>query len=1079
MEHQQSLKQIKTIIHCADIHIRLLQRHDEYKYVFSKFYSDLKKFDSTTSILVIAGDLFHVKNTLTPESVDIAVNFLETCANILPVIIIPGNHDFMISNRNRLDTISPIIEALHNDNIVYLKESGYYIYRNLVFNHFSAFDEFTPENFVKYDDIPSNVINSADHIIALCHCGIDGAINSMGIQLSNKNITLELFDKHDIAILGDIHKPQILQLHSKNKRKPKVIYSGSLIQQNYGETLLEHGYIVWDLENNYDTSFISLENKYGYFTVNILDNKVITNISNEQLPENIRLRIVHKNTEQYVIQDFLSDFKNKYNVIETSIINSDSDSMTETEKSNVLIKNIFDINYQKELIIKFLKSKNINDNVLNKIITLNEKCWSNLDIKEDECYGIIWKPIKFEFSNMFSYAENNVIDFTKLSGIIGLFARNAEGKSSIWEAITYCIFDKFSKGYKAIDVLNNRSTHFSCKFTFEINDERYVIEKNGKLTSSKNVVQNMSFYKIKDDTIIPLNGEMKQKTSAIVKYYLGNYDDFILTTLSVQNSKYGTFVDLGQSDRKELLSQFLGLKIFNELYDIAKSDSVYKHCLFTLNEYDLDKLVQDRDLQVEYIENVNRNIHEIENEINIKKKEIDNLNIQLIDLKSKYIPLDNIETCIINIDNNTNQKNIIIDKIKSLKCELDEKLDNISEIKNSILVKKDKIKKELNQRGFDENHDISEIKQKYHELNESKQLKLNEIDKFKVIVLNKLNKIKCLDHYEYDENCEYCKNNIFVKDAFQAKEELKTDKITSKKLLSEYNTLNSQINDLKYIDDIIAIKESIEKLEVVLLQSEKDYFSDKEKIDKFNKELETINSNIQKYVDYKKTIESNNDITLKSNDVQKQLNLLNVDLNNLNNSLIQLHSKKSYAISQKEKYEEKIKDYNESDDIINVYNLYLSCVDKNGIPFNIIKDSIKYIENIANDVLRQIVEFKIKLSVISSNISVKIIYDEYSDNGWGLESCSGMEKFISSLAIRIALISISNLPRANILCIDEGFGCIDNTHLAMIGNLFNYLRAKFDFVWIISHLEQMKDLVDMQIDIHKENGYSILKPNNC
>ena len=35
---------------------------------------------------------------------------------------------------------------------------------------------------------------------------------------------------------------------------------------------------------------------------------------------------------------------------------------------------------------------------------------------------------------MFSYGEDNVVDFTKLNGIIGLFAPNASGKSALLDA---------------------------------------------------------------------------------------------------------------------------------------------------------------------------------------------------------------------------------------------------------------------------------------------------------------------------------------------------------------------------------------------------------------------------------------------------------------------------------------------------------------------------------------------------------------------------------------------------------------------------------------------------------------------
>ena len=45
-----------------------------------------------------------------------------------------------------------------------------------------------------------------------------------------------------------------------------------------------------------------------------------------------------------------------------------------------------------------------------------------------------------EFDNMFSYGKKNVIDFTKLNGVIGVVAPNHSGKSALIDVIAYTIF---------------------------------------------------------------------------------------------------------------------------------------------------------------------------------------------------------------------------------------------------------------------------------------------------------------------------------------------------------------------------------------------------------------------------------------------------------------------------------------------------------------------------------------------------------------------------------------------------------------------------------------------------------------
>ena len=102
-----------------------------------------------------------------------------------------------------------------------------------------------------------------------------------------------------------------------------------------------------------------------------------------------------------------------------------------------------------------------------------------------------------------------------------------------------------------------------------------------------------------------------------------------------------------------------------------------------------------------------------------------------------------------------------------------------------------------------------------------------------------------------------------------------------------------------------------------------------------------------------------------------------------------------------------------------------------------------------------------------------LTYIKYGDNNqWPLEMTSGMEKFISSLAIRVALINISSLPRPTFLAIDEGFGNLDTNNINSIAMLFDYLKTEFDFILIISHIDIMRDMVDDLIEINRTGSVS-------
>jgi len=127
------------------------------------------------------------------------------------------------------------------------------------------------------------------------------------------------------------------------------------------------------------------------------------------------------------------------------------------------------------------------------------------------------------------------------------------------------------------------------------------------------------------------------------------------------------------------------------------------------------------------------------------------------------------------------------------------------------------------------------------------------------------------------------------------------------------------------------------------------------------------------------------------------------------------------------------------------------------------------VEEEVNIILSQIVEFKIKFETDGKNI---LTYIQYDKSSWPLEMTSGMEKFISSLAIRVALINVSNLPRPNFLAIDEGFGNLDSDNLNSMFMLFDYLKTEFNFIMVISHLDALKDASDGLFEINVDKGFS-------
>ncbi len=152
------------------------------------------------------------------------------------------------------------------------------------------------------------------------------------------------------------------------------------------------------------------------------------------------------------------------------------------------------------------------------------------------------------------------------------------------------------------------------------------------------------------------------------------------------------------------------------------------------------------------------------------------------------------------------------------------------------------------------------------------------------------------------------------------------------------------------------------------------------------------------------------------------------------------------------------------------YQYYMDAIKRDGIPYELISKALPTIEGAVNDILAQIVDFSMILEMDGKNVNCYIVYDD--DNVWPLELSSGMERFISSLAMRVGLINVSNLPAANFLAIDEGWGTMDSDNLNSVYNLFQFLKSQFQFTMIVSHIDSMRDAVDTLLEIKKEDKFS-------
>jgi len=233
---------IKKIVHFSDLHIRLYKDHDLYRSILESAIEQWKVLSPDR--IVFTGDLVHSKNQMTPELIEFVAWILTECANISKTIIIPGNHDFLTNNIERLDALTPIINSLNNSNIVYYKDRGVYEDDNVSWCVYSQYQ----------GNIPPDISEARGIKVGLFHGPIVGLKTDLGFEFGEEAYDIEKFDGLETVLCGDIHKRAEFQI-----KGGKGYMIGSTIQNNIGESVGRHGYGVYDVETK-EYGYVDLDN---------------------------------------------------------------------------------------------------------------------------------------------------------------------------------------------------------------------------------------------------------------------------------------------------------------------------------------------------------------------------------------------------------------------------------------------------------------------------------------------------------------------------------------------------------------------------------------------------------------------------------------------------------------------------------------------------------------------------------------------------------------------------------------------------------------------------------------------------
>ena len=166
---------------------------------------------------------------------------------------------------------------------------------------------------------------------------------------------------------------------------------------------------------------------------------------------------------------------------------------------------------------------------------------------------------------------------------------------------------------------------------------------------------------------------------------------------------------------------------------------------------------------------------------------------------------------------------------------------------------------------------------------------------------------------------------------------------------------------------------------------------------------------------------------------------------------------------QKEYHQNLLREYSACD-------LFLRCVHPNGIAYDIIKKRIPVINQEIAKILANIVDFEVFFESNGNKLDIFIKHPRH--NPRPIEMGSGAEKTMAAIAIRLSLLSVSSLPKADIFILDEPGTALDEENMEGFIRILDIIKIYFKNVILISHLDSLKDCVDMQITIEKNKGFA-------
>ena len=445
------------------------------------------------------------------------------------------------------------------------------------------------------------------------------------------------------------------------------------------------------------------------------------------------------------------------------------------------------------------------------------------------------------------------------------------------------------------------------------------------------------------------------------------------------------------------------------------------------------------------------------------REDLQNLNLELKGVSTK---IDSVPSKIIDpvmTSREIDRKERLILKTTSEKTrsqkQLSEDQEKFSKIKKFLL--------EFEVDSYKNKEELIETKKKELSILIKEMSNLSDEKSRNVIKQDLLREVPCGNKYP---TCR------FIKDAHQAIELVQITESKMRENAVKTNTLGSEIVELnpakveehlnKYnllIQKRDDLANSIADAKLIIERADATLF--KEQI-----ELEALKTKRQDYEQNKDAIENLKNLILKKDKLEEECLSKESDIEACENNILKLHQKYG-SLEQKLKFANtQLKEKKNLEQDFAAYHLLMTCCHPNGVSYEIIKNRLPFINEEIAKILTNIVEFEVFITNNEDKLDIFIKHPRHDPRP--LEMGSGAEKTIASMAIRLAFLTVSSLPKSDLFILDEPGTALDEENMEGFVRILDMIKGHFKTVILISHLDGLKDCVDLQINIEKRSGFA-------